>query len=218
MTSRPRPILDQLRALILSGELRQGERLLEETVATRLGISRTPLRPALAALAEEGLLQPRGRRGYIVRSVSLADLMDAFQVRAELEGLACRITTERGLDSGARDSLERLLHDGDTLLAERPDDFEGRFRSVNEALHALLLEQSGNALLIELTGRALARPLLSGRVVHFADPAALARSHNDHWEIYRCMLRGEANRAGAIMAEHILRSRDIVRDTFPLTQ
>src|ERR1700744_3459907 len=98
MTARAQSVVDQLRNWILSGEIAPGEVLLEVPTAARLGVSRTPLRPALAALAQEGLLQARGARGFSVRAVSLADVMDAFLVRANLEALAVGIVAQAGLD------------------------------------------------------------------------------------------------------------------------
>lgn len=205
---------DRLRDMILSGELRQGERVLEIATAARLGISRTPLRPALAALAQEGLLRRAGARGYVVRAVSREDIMESFLVRAELEGLAVRLAARRGLGAGAKARLAGLLDEGDRLLRERPEEFCPAFVAMNEAFHTVLLAASGNACLIELTAQALARPLLSSRLVHFGDDVALERSHDDHREIVRAIRRGEDERARAIMVEHILRSRDILARRF----
>lgn len=215
MTERPQPVVDRLRDLILSGAIAQGEPLREVPTAARLGISRTPLRPALAVLAQEGLLQPRGARGFTVRPVSRADMMDAFLVRANLEGLACGLVAQAGLSPDARARFEDILRHGDALLAAKDDeDFRRDFRSMNEAFHTGLLEATGNACLIELAGKALARPLLSSRVVHFGDPTALVRSHDDHWAILDAIVEREIERAKALMTEHILRSRDILRRQF----
>jgi GntR family transcriptional regulator of vanillate catabolism len=211
MTSRDTPIVDQIRDLIFSGQILPGEQLLEIQTAERLGISRTPLRPALAALAQEGLLQPRGRRGYIVRKVSLKDMTDAFLVRANLEGLAASIVAQRGLSEQERAELERTLRHGDDLLAvpEKPD-FQQEFRAMNDHFHNLLLEASRNECLQDLSRRALMLPLLSSRVVHFDDQDALRRSHFEHWIVLRAILGREAERARSVMCEHILRSCDIL--------
>ena len=86
----------RLREMILRGELAPGERLAEVALAERLGVSRTPIRQALPALAREGLLAAAGRRGYVVRSFSPQDVIDAIETRGLLEGLAARRIAERG--------------------------------------------------------------------------------------------------------------------------
>ena len=85
--------------MILRGELAPGERLGEVALAERLGVSRTPIRQALPALACEGLLAAAGRRGYLVRSFSPQDVLDAIETRGVLEGLAARRIAERGASS-----------------------------------------------------------------------------------------------------------------------
>jgi GntR family transcriptional regulator of vanillate catabolism len=210
--SRDTSIADQIRNLIFSGEIKPGEQLLENPTAERLGISRTPLRPALAALAQEGLLQPRGRRGYVVRKVSIEDVMDAFIVRANLEGLAASLVAQRGLEPASRSRIEAILTHGDALLSARTNpSFEQDFRAMNDDFHNAILEASRNECLQDLARRALMLPLLSSRVVHFDDQAALLRSHLDHWTLLDALDGQEAERARAIMSEHILRSRDILR-------
>lgn len=212
MASRDTSIADQIRNLIFSGEIKPGEQLLEIPTAERLGISRTPLRPALAELAQEGLLQPRGRRGYVVRKVSVEDVMDAFLVRANLEGLAASVVAQQGLEPEMRDKIKAILTRGDALLTAKQDPaFEDDFRSMNDEFHNAILEASRNECLQDLAQRALMLPLLSSRVVHFEDVDALNRSHSDHWALLTALECREAERARGIMSEHILRSRDILR-------
>src|ERR1700740_3158358 len=86
----------RLREMILRGELPPGERLAEVALAERLGVSRTPIRQALPALAREGLRAASARRGFVVRSFSPQDVLDAVETRGVLEGLAARRVAERG--------------------------------------------------------------------------------------------------------------------------
>ena len=94
--------------MILRGDLAPGERLAELALAERLGVSRTPIRQALPALAREGLLAAAGRRGYVVRSFSPQDVVDAIETRGLLEGLAARRVAERGAGSRASGEAESL--------------------------------------------------------------------------------------------------------------
>jgi GntR family transcriptional regulator, vanillate catabolism transcriptional regulator len=212
MVSRAKGIVDQIRDLIFSGELAPGEKLLEISMAARLNISRTPLRPALAVLAQEGLLERRGARGFVVRRVSLRDVMDAYLVRANLEGLATSIVAQNSLSDEATEQFKQILTLGDRLLEKQASaNFQSDFRAMNEKFHDLILAETKNACLTAVAEKTLKMPLLSTRVVHFNDVAALSRSHNDHWAIFEAIYAHEAERARSIMTEHILRSRDILR-------
>ena len=81
----------RLRDLILEGGLAPGERLSELAVVERLGVSRTPVRAALARLEHEGLVEALPGGGYAVREFSRADVNDAIEIRGVLEGLAARL-------------------------------------------------------------------------------------------------------------------------------
>ncbi len=89
-----------MRQLILDGELRAGDRLSEVRLAARLEVSRTPLRLALAQLEHEGLLEPVAGGGFVVRSFSGRQVVDAIDLRGVLEGSAARLAAER--NSGPR--------------------------------------------------------------------------------------------------------------------
>ncbi len=85
------------------------------------GVSRTPVRAALQMLAGEGLLDHAPNRGFAVRSFSLDEIGDAFEVRALNEGLACRLAAERGLTLAQDDTIREVLGRGDRLLSGTVD-------------------------------------------------------------------------------------------------
>src|ERR1700754_244260 len=86
----------RIREMILRGEIAPGQRVAEAPLADRLGVSRTPVRQALPLLAQEGLLLEHETRGYVVRAFTSADIIDAIDLRAVLEGLAARRVAELG--------------------------------------------------------------------------------------------------------------------------
>ena len=86
----------KLRELILGGELAAGQRVTEVAISEQLGVSRTPVREALAVLAQEGLLGAAGNRGYLVQEFGSKDIEDAIEVRGLLEGAAARMVAEKG--------------------------------------------------------------------------------------------------------------------------
>ena len=105
-----------LRDLILSGELKAGERLSELAIVDRLGVSRTPVRTALLRLEEEGLLEAIPSGGYTVRHFSEADIFDAIETRGTLEGLAARLAAERGPSPGQIGEIRSCLRKLDLLV------------------------------------------------------------------------------------------------------
>jgi DNA-binding GntR family transcriptional regulator len=106
-----------LKSSVLSGQFSPGERLTEEHLAKKLGVSRTPVREALHKLESEGLIKPLETRGFIVSRDSKDEVEELFELRAILEGYALRIISERiseedlkqleGLIAGAEDALRR---------------------------------------------------------------------------------------------------------------
>ena len=86
----------RLRELIFNGRFSPGERMAELPLVELLGVSRTPLRLALAELEHEGLLRGLPAGGYVVREFTQGDVRDAIELRGVLEGTAARFAAERG--------------------------------------------------------------------------------------------------------------------------
>src|ERR1700760_4294000 len=114
--NRSLSVMDRVREAILCGAVGAGERLNEVQLSKTLAVSRTPVRAALQALAGEGLLDYAPNRGFKVRDFPLDAIMDAYDIRASLEGLAARFAAERGLGPQERAIVERSLAAGDKLL------------------------------------------------------------------------------------------------------
>jgi GntR family transcriptional regulator, vanillate catabolism transcriptional regulator len=199
-----------IREMILRGRLAPGQRVAEAPLAGALGMSRTPIRQALPLLAQEGLLAVHETRGYVVRSFTGADIGDAIDVRAVLEGLAARRIAERGASKTFLRELRVCLEDGDAVFRKRrlEESDEGAYAQVNTRFHALILAESGSAILAESLERV-------GRIP-FAGPQALAfdrarledmydmlhYAHRQHHGIVDALERGESARAEALMREH----------------
>eukprot|EP01035_Chromulina_nebulosa_P034851 gene34851-46815_t len=88
--------MDRIREAILDGSVSAGERINEVRFSRILDVSRTPVRAALQALAGEGLLDYAPNRGFTVREFPLDAIVDAYEIRASLEGVAARFAAERG--------------------------------------------------------------------------------------------------------------------------
>jgi DNA-binding GntR family transcriptional regulator len=95
LISAQRAAHEQLRAMILIGSLRSGQKLRQEEIAKRLGLSRLPVREALNRLEIEGLVEQKPRRGFYVTSLDIDEVEDIFEMRAMLEAHAGSLATQR---------------------------------------------------------------------------------------------------------------------------
>lgn len=209
-TSQTVKALLSLRDLILSGELKTGERIAELAVVDRLEVSRTPLRMALVRLEEEGLLEALPSGGFTVKGFSERDIFDAIEVRGTLEGLAARMAAERGVTSAGLSDLRRCLSDLDALIARErltEDDFS-EYVDLNEQFHALIAELADSSVLQRQIERASALPFASpsGFVKAEAElPEALhilTISQDQHRCIVEAIESREGARAEDLMREH----------------
>jgi GntR family transcriptional regulator, vanillate catabolism transcriptional regulator len=212
-SQRLRAVLE-LRELILEGELEPGRRISEIPLSQRLGVSRTPLRLALAELEHEGLLVRAGG-GFAVRSFTLDDVADAIDVRGALEGVAARMAAERLESSRELEALYGCVAQLDTVV--RPGraivDFE-RYVELNERFHDLLVSLARSEVLRDAVDRAAATP--------FASPSAFVRvqaelpaSHDilheaqaQHHRILEAIETRDGPRADALAREHAMLARD----------
>jgi GntR family transcriptional regulator of vanillate catabolism len=149
----------RLRDLILSGALPPGERLSEPSVAERLGASRTPVRAALARLADEGLVEAIASGGFAVKAFTEEEIRDAIELRGTLEGHAARLAAERGAQGAALAEMKRLIADMDEATAS-PISEAGftDYVALNAHFHELLVEAASSAVVARQIGRVVALP------------------------------------------------------------
>jgi GntR family transcriptional regulator of vanillate catabolism len=200
----------RLRELILAGELAPGLRLLEATLAERLGVSRTPVRTALVRLEQEGLLEGLPAGGYRVRHFSEHDLRDAIELRGTVEGLAARLAAERGVAPALVTQARERLRAIDAALAAPAfgaAEFEV-YAEQNEAFHAALGDFAGSELIRRELERARSLPFASPSAflgVQLAHPGArelLIVAQDQHHQVLDAIERREGSRAEALMREH----------------
>ena len=206
-------VLRQLRERIMSGELAPGARLHQVPLSEALGISRTPLREAMARLARDGLLEYAPNRGYSVRAFKWADIEQAYAVRARLEGMASAICARQGIPAGIAARLQACLETGDQILAAgvlRPDDLPP-YRAMNVAFHEAILEAAGNIWISDFVRQTQNVPLASDRLFIWEDHATILRSHDDHHRIVHCIVGGDAERAEGLMREHIIFAGQVLK-------
>jgi GntR family transcriptional regulator of vanillate catabolism len=177
-------------------------------------VSRTPIRQALPALAREGLLAAAGRRGFLVRSFSPQDVLDAIETRGLLEGLAARRIAERGPSPELLQKLRACLVEGDELLGKKRAD-EQRYSEMNGRFHALIVEGAGSRILADTLAHNDHVPFASASAVAFSRDAAqllpvLSYAHRQHHAIVQALENREGARAEALMREHATPVKEVL--------
>lgn len=134
-------VYESLKSTILSGRFPPGERLTEEHLARRMGVSRTPIREALHKLEIEGLIKPLETRGFIVSRDSKDEVEELFELRAILEGYALRIISERISEEELK-RLEGFIERAeDALRRKRMEDVFKLNTKFHDALHGIVIEK-----------------------------------------------------------------------------
>ncbi|MDC8831873.1 GntR family transcriptional regulator [Alteromonas gilva] len=203
-------VISILRDKIVSGEFAAGQRLAEIPTAELLGVSRTPVRIAFRALAQEGLLIKLPRRGYQVRKVTNEEISGAVEVRGVLEGLAARQAAEKGLTAETQAQLEQCLAQGDAIFDKgyiTEDDLE-QYNILNKEFHALIIQASGNPAIQSAMQLNEHLPFASVNALIF-NPEQLERefrrfsyANMQHHAVFEALLNHQGARAEAVMKEH----------------
>ena len=195
-------VCDALAEMIVTRELSPGEHLVEQDLATQLGVSRQPVREALHRLQTEGFVELRPAQGAFVHVPTDAEADDLLAVRSLLEAesarLAARLATPEQVER-----LQELQRAGEKALAK--DDQEGLV-SANAALHDYVVVMSGNSVLADLIAS------VERRVRWYYSPIARTRgkdSWDEHAELIDAIARRNSRRAGDLMRRHTERTREI---------
>ena len=160
-------VAQRIRELIVEGVLPPGTRVAEASIAERLGVSRTPVRNALPALASEGLLEPAGKRGYAVRHFTIDDSYRATEIRCVLEGYAARELAARPDRGPIVASLREILGEGDRIFAKGHvvKEDEEAYAAMNGRFHQLIMSGARDPLLSDLIQRVYSVPFVAPNVV-----------------------------------------------------
>lgn len=182
-----------VRDLVYSGAVAPGERLSEINVSERLGLSRTPVRAALARLEQEGLLQPIPSGGYAVRAFSEGEIIDAIELRGVLEGTAARFAAERGVSPARMAGLRSLLAELDAVVARPPAkmDFQA-YVECNAEFHEQIASLAGSEVIRREIERVTRLP--------FAGPSAFLNTQTDIPEFRTSLVIGQAHHRAIVDA------------------
>lgn len=191
-------IADALESLVFDGTFADGERLDEVQLAKRFDVSRTPIREAFQRLALSGLVEQIPRRGVFVRQPGLGELVEMFEVMAELEAVCARLAARRITDRALAD-----LRDANRRCqaAVEAQDADGYYRE-NERFHAILYRQSGNGFLEQECLR-LHHRLQPFRRLQLRLRGRLKQSMAEHEAVVAALEAGDGDAAATAIRQHV---------------
>lgn len=199
----------EIRQRIVGGQLPGGTRLYEVALADDLNISRTPVREAMSRLTEEGLLERGDGRGFVVRSFSHRDVIDAIELRGVLEGTAVRLAAEQGVTASKLQEIKEICGgiDGCFAAGETLADFD-RYSDLNRDFHDRITELCGSTIVLRELERVKSLPFASPSAFVLGQADALDSGHSlivgqqQHRAMIEAIEHREAGRAEAIAREH----------------
>ncbi|MGH1487908.1 MAG: GntR family transcriptional regulator [Acidimicrobiales bacterium] len=196
-----------LRSTIVSGELAAGSRLVETELAERFGVSRGPVRDALAELERSGLVELRARKGSFVRRLTASDVDEVYTLRIALESLAIRQAATVGVE---RSALQPLL---DNLETANAGQDRAAIGNADMALHRAVVIAAGHGRLLDAWERLADQTLLLMTDLpavnpEIQGPAGAHRAIVDH------LSSGDAELAAAALVEHLESARSAMLERF----
>ncbi|WP_059017895.1 GntR family transcriptional regulator [Mycobacterium sp. M26] len=195
-------VYDALAEMIVTRELSPGEHLVEQELASQLGVSRQPVREALHRLQNEGFVELRPAQGAFVHVPTDAEADDLLAVRSLLEAESARLAARQATAEHV-ERLQELQRAGEKALAK--DDQEALV-AANAALHDYVVAMAGNSVLADLIAS------VERRVRWYYSPIARSRgkdSWDEHAELIDAIARRNSRRAGDLMRRHTERTREI---------
>lgn len=193
---------EYVRAAIVDGVLRPGVRVTVRPLAEELGMSPTPIKAALATLEREGFLVSIPHRGYFVPLVDVDDLIEIYELREAVDGMAARRAAKA---AGRTELADRLA---ELLAAQRRSVGAGDLRAYGELdvqFHHLIWEGSGNVRLLAAAENLIAQIRLGNRWSARA-PGRLPDALDEHEAILEAIRRGDSRTAERLLRRHVRQS------------
>lgn len=197
--NRSEMLRDAIEEMIAVGSLVPGQHLDETELAARFGVSRTPIREALIQLSSSGLIVMRPRRGAVVAEIAPRQLVEMFEVMAELEAMCGRLAARRMTE--AEHAALKAAHEACKASREASDSDTYFYR--NEIFHDTIYAGSHNAFLIE-QARALHRRLRPYRRLQLRVRDRVRTSFDEHDNVVHAIIAGDGDRTAALLREHIM--------------
>lgn len=188
----------QIEEFVLDGILRTGDKITERDMATRLGMSRAPIREAIRDLVNAGLLEQISARQIVVRQLLVTEIEEIFNIRALLEGKAAALAAANR-HSGQLEQLQDLLEQ--MILVARSLDYPTYF-DLNIQFHKLIHQIANAPRLLGLIDQIMRESLLL-RSRSLVNEDHIQNSINEHSQILKSLETGDSELADLLMTRHV---------------
>lgn len=196
-----------VRGLIVEGELIAGEKIPEQALCARFGVSRTPLREALKVLAAEGIVTLHPNRGASVASVTPGLVDELFPIMGALEALAGETAAARASDADI--ARVRSLHDA--MLDHYHRGERTAYIALNQQIHRALFEIAGNAALTQLYEQLMVRTH-AVRFIARKSPERWREAIDDHKLMMEALEARDGAALATILKQHLVHKAAMVRE------
>ncbi|MES2632545.1 MAG: phosphonate utilization associated transcriptional regulator [Pseudomonadota bacterium] len=188
---------------ILQGEYAPGSKLIEATLAQKMGVSRGPVREAFRMLEEAGLVRNEKNRGVFVRDIPIDEAIEIFDLRATMDQLVGRRLAEHITPAQLKEI--KALVDAMEKAVKAEDAY--KYHLLNLKFHDRLVEMAGNSKLTSIY-RKLIKELSLFRRLNLADGWLLPISAGEHRAILKAIASGDPDAAGKAMFDHAMDSKE----------
>lgn len=194
-------VYQMLRKAILSEEIKPGEKLVERKIATKLGVSRTPVREALRMLETEGLVKHIPRRGVVVTRLSPQEAWEIYQIRSVLEGLAARLAAE-WITEEEIEHIERLLEEMEKAVEAKNLAYLNELNNqFNDAIYTAARSPRLKQMITNLYDY-----IASFARIGYNLPGRIQEVLAEHRGIFEAIKRGDVEEAERLARAHVVRS------------
>jgi len=191
-------IANNLREMIMSGELREGDKIKEDELCTVMEISKTPLREALRVLSAEGLIRLIPNRGSYVTTPTFEEIKEMFDVMSVLEGVCARTAAEK-MSSGDFKKLEDIHHQLEKNFRLKD---QKQYIHHNNLYHAFVQELAGNKTLNQIVN-GLRQKILLCRFKSLNLSGRFKQSIQEHRDLLEAFRNRDAEKAELLMKSHM---------------
>lgn len=194
-----------IRGAIIKGLIPVGERINEKEYASRMNISRTPIREALRRIEKEGLVEYIPRFGVVVKKISVSDAKEIYQIRKSLDVLATK-NAMKLMNEKDFDEMEQLLKI--TALANEQDETEKVIRYFSE-FNQMIYRFSQMSILESIVLK-LREYLMRFRDISLSGRYRRQKALDEHWLIFKMMKRQQYEEIDSVIEEHLDYSKEFV--------
>lgn len=200
-------VVDYLKDKILSGEFKEGERILEVSIAEELNISRAPVREGIIELENQGLVISVPRKGNFVVKLNENDIREIFDIRLLLEtSVMERLIKEKTLTQEDFRNLKKLIQEMEDIADEKEDNDNNKALKINEKdmlFHTYIWDKSGSKRKMKILSD-LYLQLRMAMLIDTRITGDLSKTAKDHYEVIKFLELGDIEKCRKALKNHII--------------